>query len=78
MGPAVDSVDTLRSLIRKGMNLATLAQRRRLLTADSIGAGCGINPNIAYIGQVPYAMRLFEDGITVTRDGAERIIQSLP
>jgi pyruvate kinase len=33
-----------------------------------------INPSVVYVGQVPDAMRLFEDNITVTIDGAERII----
>jgi pyruvate kinase len=33
-----------------------------------------INPRIAYIGQVPGAMQRFENNITVTIDGAERII----
>jgi pyruvate kinase len=33
-----------------------------------------INPNIAYIGQIPHAMQLFEDNITVTIDGAERTV----
>jgi pyruvate kinase len=33
-----------------------------------------INPNISFVGQVPNAMKLFEDHITVTIDGNERII----
>jgi pyruvate kinase len=33
-----------------------------------------INPNIAYVEQVPDAMRFFEDRLTVTIDGAERTV----
>jgi pyruvate kinase len=33
-----------------------------------------VNPDISYVGQVHNAMKLFEDHITVTLDGEERII----
>jgi pyruvate kinase len=33
-----------------------------------------LNPDIVFVGQVPNGMHLFEDRITVTVDGAERII----
>jgi pyruvate kinase len=32
------------------------------------------NPRITYVGQIPNAMQLFEDHITVTLDGGERIV----
>jgi pyruvate kinase len=41
------------------------------LSRDDILA---VNPNIAYVGQVPQAVQRFEDHITVTIDGAEQII----
>jgi pyruvate kinase len=33
-----------------------------------------INPKLVYVGQVPDALKHFEDNITVTLDGAERTI----